>query len=235
MFRRKRDEEVSNDATPLEVDPAADSVPDQSAAEASLPKSGPWDLSAAPPDRPRIDLGALLLPAIDGVEIQLQVDGSGAVIAATAMLNESSVQLMAFAAPRSEGMWEQVRRELRGAIASSGGLVDEADGPFGAELRATVPMQEPDGSAVRQPTRFVGIDGPRWFLRAMLSGAASAPGGDEVAEAFIREVVVVRGTQAHAPGDALPLRLPTEAVAPTIPGRPPLAPFQRGPEITEIR
>jgi hypothetical protein len=51
-------------------------------------------------------------------------------------------------------------------------------------------------------------------------------------------VVVVRGSEAMAPRELLPLRLPTADLAPD-PGqeqaRPPLDPFTRGPEITEIR
>ena len=59
-------------------------------------------------------------------------------------------------------------------------------------------------------------------------------------------MVVVRGTQAMAPRDPIPLRLPPQAQPaegqvqqPAEPGSPYRAgdinPFERGPEITEIR
>jgi hypothetical protein len=47
--------------------------------------------------------------------------------------------------------------------------------------------------------------------------------------------VVVRGSEAKAPGEALLLRVPTEAAGPAPAGRPPLNPFERGPEISEVR
>ena len=54
---------------------------------------------------------------------------------------------------------------------------------------------------------------------------------------MVRDVVVVRGTEAMAPRELLPLRLPdaTPAPEPEPEGRAPLEPFARGPEITEIR
>ena len=47
---------------------------------------------------------------------------------------------MAFAAPRTEGIWDDVREEIRVALAAQG-PVEEAQGSFGKELlaRAHVP------------------------------------------------------------------------------------------------
>jgi hypothetical protein len=231
VFRRRRENDpIDDDAGVSEddADEADDSLSDDNG-------DGPWDISQAPPGVGRIDLGSLLLPAHDGMGIDLQVDPAGNVGAVTAMFESSAVQLSVFAASRSEGLWESVRKELRGAIGSSAGLVDETDGPFGKELRANIPMQAPDGTSLVQPARFVGIDGPRWFLRAMFQGAAAVVGADPAAEAFLRDVVVVRGSEAKAPGEALLLRVPTEAAGPAPAGRPPLNPFERGPEISEVR
>jgi hypothetical protein len=88
------------------------------------------------------------------------------------------------------------------------------------------------------PARFVGVDGPRWFLRAVFSGRAAID--DDAAGplmAVVRDTVVVRGESAMAPREMLPLRLPDEA---TMPSSEPatddeLRPFERGPEITEVR
>jgi hypothetical protein len=55
----------------------------------------------------------------------------------------------------------------------------------------------------------LGICGPRWLLRATLLGKPAVdPEPDGVIETALREVVVVRGNDAMAPGDPLPLRLP---------------------------
>jgi hypothetical protein len=231
VFRRRRENDpIDSDAGTPEylADDADDTAPETVGV-------GPWDILQAPVGVGRIDLGSLLLPALEGIGIDLQVDPAGNVGAVTAILVSSAVQLSVFAASRSEGLWESVRKELRGAIGSSAGLVDETDGPFGKELRANIPMQAPDGTSVVQPARFVGFDGPRWFLRAMFQGEAAVAGGDPAAEAFLRDVVVVRGGEAKAPGEALLLHLPTEAASQAPAGRPPLNPFERGPEVTEVR
>jgi hypothetical protein len=89
----------------------------------------------------------------------------------------------------------------------------------------------------------MGVDGPRWFLRAVISGPAATDA--ELAAPLVdivRSVVVVRDDEARPPREALPLRVP-EATAPEPQGEPSqpqrsaddLRPFERGPEITEVR
>jgi hypothetical protein len=67
---------------------------------------------------------------------------------------------------------------------------------------------------VRQAARFLGVDGPRWFLRGILSGpaAASAGAAGELEEAF-RQIVVVRGSEPMPVRDQLPLTLPTDVAS----------------------
>jgi hypothetical protein len=62
------------------------------------------------------------------------------------------------------------------------------------------------------PVRFVGVDGPRWFLRGMLAGAPAQD--DAQAKPFLdtfRGVVVVRGSEPLPVRDPVPLRLPRDA------------------------
>jgi len=70
-------------------------------------------------------------------------------------------------------------------------------------------VQMPDGGQGIQPSRMVGIDGPRWLLRATFLGRAAV---DEAALAslspVVRDVIVVRGSVPMPPGDLIPLRLP---------------------------
>jgi hypothetical protein len=174
---------------------------------------GPYDAGDVPDDGSRLDLGALRVPPREGMELRLELDeGSQRVVAATVTLGESSVQLQAFAAPRSESLWEEIRTEIAAQVTRQGGSADELLGTFGRELLARLPMRTPDGRTGHRPARFVGVDGPRWFLRAVFSGPAVA---DESAaadiEEIVRGIVVVRGTEAMAPRDLLPLRLPTQA------------------------
>jgi hypothetical protein len=171
------------------------------------------------------------------------------VVAATLVVGRSAIQLQPFAAPRSMGIWEDVRGEIAEGIGQGGGGVREVDGRFGPELVAEVPVGLPDGTVGVQTARFLGVDGPRWFLRAVITGegavdaAARAP-----LEELFAEVVVVRGVEPMAPREPLELRLPLEmagdpdeigeAEEPADEGPTRITdfnPFERGPEITEIR
>lgn len=103
------------------------------------------------------------------MELRVEVAGD-AIVAATVVLRDSAVQLQAFAAPKNEGIWGEVREEIASGITQQGGIIDEVEGPLGWELRAQVPVQLPDGTNGVQLVRFVGVDGPRWFLRGVISG-----------------------------------------------------------------
>jgi hypothetical protein len=156
------------------------------------------------------------------------------------VLGGSALLLHAYAAPRSTGIWDEIRAEIAGGVTRQGGTADEVPGAFGRELVVRIPVRSADGRTGHQAQRFVGIDGPRWFLRAVFHGAAvHDPEAAALMESVVRDVVVVRGGEAMAPRELLALRLPD---APP-PGageaeeevRETLEPFRRGPEITEIR
>ena len=82
------------------------------------------------------------------------------------------------------------------------------DGAFGPELLATVPVQSGEGYSKRT-VRFIGVDGPRWFLRGVIGGPAAVE--SEAAEAIheiFRSIVVVRGVTPMPPRELLPLKVP---------------------------
>ena len=65
-------------------------------------------------------------------------------------------------------------------------------------------MTLPDGEEGFQPTRIIGIEGPRWMLRATFLGQeALEPDDDSLLMQALRDVVVVRGDEPRAPRDAL--------------------------------
>jgi hypothetical protein len=185
------------------------------------------------------------------MELRLEVDeAADQVVGATAVVAESAVQIQAFAAPRTLGIWDEIRAEIADSILDQGGTADEVRGPLGAELRTRMPSAGPDGRTVFAPARFAGVDGPRWFLRAVFSGRAAID--DEAAAPLldvVRDAVVVRGDSAMAPREMLPLTLPVQPEAaahdhdhgdeadegPTGVRTDDLKPFERGPEITEVR
>ena len=101
-----------------------------------------------------------------------------------------------------------------------------------------VPTEVPGQGVLLAPARFVGVDGPRWFLRGLLTGPAAV---DDAAAAplleAMRDVAVHRGTEPMAVRDPLPLVLPADAVRSVdeLTDAPGLAMPERGPEITETR
>lgn len=200
---------------------------------------GPWDVADAPEvETPRLDVGALQLSVLPDTDVRLEVSPEGEVVAATLVHGESALQLNAFAAPRSEGIWTEVRAEIRDALNSGGGQAQEVDGVFGVELRASVPTEVPGQGVVLAPARFVGVDGPRWFLRGLVTGPAAMD--DDAVQPLLeamKQVVVVRGADPMAVRDPLPLVLPADAVQ-LAEEQAAAEGFQmpeRGPEITETR
>ncbi len=175
--------------------------------------AGPYDSGDAPSDEiPRIDLGSLKVPMVDGVEVRLDMDeATGEPTQLVLADGESMMQLGVFAAPRSSGIWAEIRAEIAESLKGTGGSAEEVDGPLGTELVASVPTGDP--GVPFAPARFVGVDRPRWFLRGLLSGPAAVDGGAAERLVFaLRGTVVVRGAEAMPIRDPLPLRLPPEAV-----------------------
>ena len=246
LFRRRRQEddvEEAGDAVEaVEEAPDADDAPVASSDDYDR-SAGPWDVSEVDSTETYVDLGALRVPGREGMELRLEIDETaGRVTSATVQLEGSAVQLQVFAAPRTEGIWAEIRDEIAAGITRQGGTVDEVPGPFGRELIARIPVRTADGRTGHQPARFAGVDGPRWFLRAVFHGlAVHEPEKAAVVEDVVRGVVVVRGAEAMAPRELLELRLPEQPAdadaqeEPEGDGRDPLKPFERGPEITEIR
>ncbi|ARX87016.1 hypothetical protein SMD44_06497 [Streptomyces alboflavus] len=207
---------------------------------------GPWDVSEVrEPGEGRVDLGGLFVPGVEGMELRVEVAGD-AIVAATIVLQDSAVQLQGFAAPKREGIWGEVREEIASGITQQGGVIDEVEGPLGWELRAQVPVQLPDGTGGFQVVRFVGVDGPRWFLRGVISGqGAVQPQAAGLLEQIFRDTVVVRGEGPMAPRDPIVLKLPDDAqMVPegvqqedqeTSRFSGGMGQLARGPEITEVR
>ena len=180
--------------------------------------------------QPRIDLGSIVITPAPGSELRLQVDEAQNIVsamlvlpvtgpatngAAAEVLGSSALELSAYAAPRSGGLWAELRDEIADAATADGGEVSLAAGPFGVELRRLLRVQTPDGEEGYQPSRMWVAEGPRWLLRGIVYGQAAVESDDEdpavvaVLDAF-RAVVVRRGDEAMAPGDLLPMTMPTD-------------------------
>jgi hypothetical protein len=239
VFRRRRSEDADRDEFDYDE-------PEQPAGNPRA-EGGPWDAEEPFPALERVDLGSLQVPIGPEHEIQLvMAEQHGAWV--TIRYRESEVQIQAFAAARRGALWDDVRAEIAAEVTTAGGRSQETEGSFGIELMAQVPAEpgqgagEPGGMRL---VRFVGVDGPRWFVRGLFSGPA-ADGGDQadLLEEVLRDVVVVRGEHPVPPREILELRLPPEArqaleeqAAADEENRfgGDLNPFERGPEFTETR
>jgi len=181
------------------------------------PAVGPFDSTEVDPEvleaEDRIDLGALVVTGMPGMELRLQVEEqSGQVQAVLLVLDDSALELRAFAAPKTSGIWSEVRREIAAEASRMGGTATESEGSFGTELVLVVPVEDPDGQIFSQTSRVLGVDGPRWLLRATVLGrAAVEPDAASTMEEALRNVIVVRGSEPMAVRESLPLRLPPGA------------------------
>jgi len=197
---------------------------------------GPWDEHDVEGIGPRVDLGAIWLPGVAGMELRMEIDQANDQVTAVAInLGGSALQVQAFAAPRTEGIWAEIRTEIAESVTKQGGSADDLPGPFGRELLARLPVRTAEGRTGHRPARFIGYDGPRWFLRGVLTGKAAVdPEAARTLESIFADIVVIRGAAARAPRDLLALALPGQAApdAPIV--APDLVPLERGPEITEI-
>jgi hypothetical protein len=178
--------------------------------------NGPLDEHEANAVRPYVDLGGVKIPPREGLGLRLEVEeGTGRVVAVGLDFANSSLQVQPFAAPRSSGLWHEIREQIEQQILAQGGRTQVVDGGLGPELLAQIPAQSAPGQPpVTRIARFVGVDGPRWFLRGVISGegAVDQRVGSAMEELF-RSVVVVRGSAPMPPRDLIPLHMPPDAEA----------------------
>lgn len=170
--------------------PAADERPD-----------GPFDLSEVETrdfSKGYMDLGTIKVPMRKKVSYRLeQEQAKQKVFAVSAVHENSTLQIQAFAAPRSGGQWDDIRSEMYEQNKSAkGAKVTIEAGEFGDELLVRLPAKLPDGRKGERIARFLGIDGPRWMIRAMIMGKA-AMNQDEATILYdiLKNTVIDRGDQ----------------------------------------
>ncbi|WP_308796694.1 DUF3710 domain-containing protein [Agromyces silvae] len=181
--------------------------------------AGPFDESEANPVRPYVDLGGVKVLPREGLNLRLEIEeGSKRVVAVGLDLAGSTLQVQPFAAPRSSGLWHEIREQIAGQIAKQGGTTTERDGAFGPELLAQIPVAgTADQAAQLRQARFIGVDGPRWFLRGVIAGKAAVdPEAAAQVEELFRSIVVVRGNTPMPPRDLIPLRMPATSTGAAI-------------------
>lgn len=176
--------------------------------------TGPFDAAEATAVRPYVDLGGVKIVPREGLQLRLEVEeGTQRVVAVGLDYAGSTLQVQPFAAPRSSGLWHEIREQIAEQVQKQGGVIRALDGPFGPELLAEIPVVAGAGEVPsRRIARFIGVDGPRWFLRGVIAGEGAV--NQEAAAAvedLFRSVVVVRGATPMPPRDLIPLHMPAAA------------------------
>jgi hypothetical protein len=204
-------------SSPAEDIPVDDGADEQETTSDPVPLArGPHDIDDVDVENDgveRVDLGGMLIAPADGLELRVQVDEVTTQVQSVMMAGpDGAVELRPFAASRGGDMWDDVRRQIAADTAQRGGTASEREGTWGTELTCQVQVTTPEGRVGRQESRVVGVQGPRWLLRATFLGKpATSPETAGRYEDVVSAVVVRRGTVAMAPGDPIPLTLPPTA------------------------
>lgn len=246
LFGRSKKNHKDADAAKAAPD-TVEETPEETATPEEV-QQGPWDSSEAPESGKFLDLGSLRLPARDGITLRLQVNKDRTqVTGVTVTFEDSSLEVAPIAAPKTAGIWDEIRAELL----SNDAVASETEGTFGQEITSSVTVK----GGKKIPTRIVGVDGPRWMLRGIFTGKAAQGGAQkEALDSFFQGLVVDRDDTPLAPRDPLPLHPPVQHDeetdndddAPDVPSKPegPLTPMQnvdvhttlsRGPMFSEVR
>jgi Protein of unknown function (DUF3710) len=203
-FRRKAQSDPFDDATP-------DDPTEVEGGDADPVAGGPHDSEELPHADAveRLDLGSLLITPEPDRELRIQVDEASGVVQSVVIAGpDGALELRAFAAPRGGDLWSEARTQIAAEVSQAGGTATEREGPWGTELICRVSQR---GGETRV-TRVVGINGPRWMLRASLLGTpATEPEKAQAWEDSIRKVAVHRGSHAMPVGEALPVVMPPQA------------------------
>jgi hypothetical protein len=185
-------------------------TPDAPAAKPPRPH-GPWDVEELD-DRPahvapRLDLGGVRIRPPAGFKVQIQVDATTQRSTSVTLVgDQGALALVVVAAAKSKPQWPVTMRALQSDADRRGGTVAEGNGPWGPVLRITIPVTLPDGKQGVQPSVALGIDGPRWMLRATILGKAALDQEQmNTMMAIVQDTVVVRGEEPMAPGEVVPL------------------------------
>lgn len=152
-----------------------------------------------------LDLGSVLIPVPEGGQVQVEMAANGSVNGVFVTIGGGRVTMAAFAAPKSPGQWRAVIQELAESVRGDGATASVRTGPWGRELHA---------ASANGDVRFIGVDGPRWMLRAVAIGPTGSVGDDgqltTIAREMVSGAVVRRGTEPMPVRTPLTVTLPQE-------------------------
>jgi hypothetical protein len=167
--------------------------------------TGPHDSNEVTSTLGYLSFGSILMPTIEGVSVRAEVDEATNAIVAVSFEHQGSVlQVSVFSAAKSEELWPEIYQQLLETVISSGGSAVETVGGLGKQLDAVLLT-----NGVKREVRFIGFDGPRWFLRGAISGLALTDANAALnMEDIFRSLVIDRGNSPLPPREPLPLKVP---------------------------
>jgi hypothetical protein len=178
---------------------------------------GPLEFHADLDTSSMLDLGALFLPNIPGLEVHLDLDPrSGIGKSVSLHLNMTIAEVQVFAAAANEDPWAYMRDAIVSGLREQKVDCTIEMGRFGTEIHAIMPTVDLDGNAHVQPVRFVGVRGSRWLVRVVISGDGALAHANLDANALheidevLANLVINRGDDPLPPGERLALRSPDE-------------------------
>ncbi|WP_066525041.1 DUF3710 domain-containing protein [Corynebacterium bouchesdurhonense] len=148
-----------------------------------------------------LNLGSMRIPMPKGTQVQVEMGDEGPKMVHI-VTPSGRFTPVAFAAPRTGGLWEESAAEIAEGMRSEGMPVRFEQGPWGKEIV---------GTGTNGVIRIIGVEGPRWLFRVTLA----APTGREDAMAQLgRETIarsfVYRGEDPVLAGNSLPVTLPEQ-------------------------
>lgn len=151
-----------------------------------------------------LNLGSVRVPMPKGTQVQVEMGDQGPKMVHI-VTPHGRFTPVAFAAPRTGGLWEESAEEIGEGMRSEGMPMHYEEGPWGKEVV---------GNGTNGVIRIIGVEGPRWLYRVTLA----APTGREAEMAELgREIVarsfVYRGDDPVLAGNSLPVVLPEQLAA----------------------
>ena len=148
-----------------------------------------------------LSLGSIKIPFPKEAQVQVEMGEQGPKMVHI-VTRHGRITPVAFAAPRSGGLWEESAEEIAEGMRNEDMPVRFEQGPWGKEII---------GTGTNGVIRIIGVEGPRWLYRVTLA----APTGREDDMAKLgREVVarsfVYRGNDPILAGNSLPVTLPKQ-------------------------
>ncbi len=125
-------EEILDGVETAEIDAPVEEGPMPKSAPVDRATKGPFDVSEVSGVRPYVYLGGVKIVPRTDLHLRLEVEeASKRVVAVGLEYHGSTLQVQPFAAPRSAGLWHEIRGHNLEHRASQGARAKPATGPFG--------------------------------------------------------------------------------------------------------